>query len=81
LERIPFLQNSDDFLFDNQFLVQAVWLGLEIGEVSCPARYTEDASSISAERALVYGMGVLQAATGYRLARWGLKRPAFLKGI
>lgn len=81
LERIPFLQNSDDFLFDNQFLVQAVWLGLEIGEVSCPARYAEDASSISAERALVYGMGVLQASVGYRLARWGLKRPAFLAGI
>ncbi len=78
---IPYARNSDDFVFDNQMLVQAVHLGLEIGEVSCPARYSKDASSISAPRALRYGLGVLSVALQYRLADAGILKPALLAGL
>jgi len=74
LLRIPYEQNSDDFVFDNQILAQAVHLDLEIGELSCPARYQPEASSIGPARALVYGGGVLKTALDYRLARLGLVR-------
>ena len=57
LNALPYQDNSDDFIFDNQILAQAVFFDLEIGEVSCPARYQADASSISAARSVVYGLG------------------------
>lgn len=81
LEAIPFARNSDDFVFDNELLVQAVFLGLEIGEVSSPARYGPESSSIGAARAVRYGAGVLRCAVGGRLARMGLARPPFLEGL
>jgi glycosyltransferase involved in cell wall biosynthesis len=81
LEALPVDRNSDDFVFDNQVLVQAVHLGLEIGEVSCPAHYPPGASSIGGARAVRYGFGVLTAAAQYRLARLGLLRPALLEGL
>jgi glycosyltransferase involved in cell wall biosynthesis len=81
LEALPLARNSDDFVFDNEVLVQAIHLGLEIGEVACPARYPADASSISAPRAARYGIGVLGAAVQFRLARLGLLRPALLAGL
>ena len=80
LEDLPFEQNSNDFVFDNQILVQAVWGGFRIGEVSCPTRYLPESSSIGFFRSFVYGFGVLTAAVQYRLARWGMLRPAMLKG-
>jgi glycosyltransferase involved in cell wall biosynthesis len=75
LERLPLLVNSDDFVFDNQMLAQAIAFGFRIGEISCPARYFPEASSINFRRSVVYGAGVLATSLQYRLWRWGLLRP------
>lgn len=75
LETLPLDANSDDFVFDNQMLAQITWCGFSIGEVSCPARYIPEASSINFRRSVVYGLGVLRTAFSYRLARMGLMRP------
>lgn len=72
LETIPLLENSDDFVFDNQMLCQTLYFGFEVGEVSCPALYFDDASSISFSRSVTYGLGVLQTAIKYAMARRGL---------
>jgi hypothetical protein len=74
LESLPLDQNSDDFAFDNQMLVQAIWQGFNIGEITCPARYFEEASSINFQRSVKYGMGVLAAAVEFRAAQSGLYR-------
>jgi len=81
LETLPLDRNSDDFVFDNEVIVQAVAAGFRIGEVSCPARYFPEASSISFERSVRYGFGVLRAGIQYRLARWGLAEPVILQGV
>ncbi len=72
LERLPLESNSDDFVFDNQMLAQISWFGFSIGEVSCPARYIPEASSINFKRSVTYGLGVLRTAFSYRLAKMGL---------
>ncbi len=74
LRRLPFESNSDDFVFDNQMLAQILWLGHAIGEVSCPARYFPEASSISFPRSVVYGLGCLATALTFRLARMKVVR-------
>src|SRR5436305_1280884 len=74
LERLPLDQNSDDFVFDNQMLAQVIFYGYRIGEVSCPTKYFEDASSINFRRSCVYGLGCLRTALEFRLARIGLTR-------
>ncbi len=74
LETLPLEENSDDFVFDNQMLAQAAAFGFRIGEISCPAKYFPEASSINFRRSVVYGMGVLATAVSYRLHRWGLRR-------
>jgi glycosyltransferase involved in cell wall biosynthesis len=76
LETLPLEENSDDFVFDNQMLAQALWFGFEIGELTCPTRYFTEASSINFRRSVKYGFGVLGTAFQYRLARMGLTRPA-----
>src|SRR6266487_596560 len=75
LERLPLEANSDDFVFDNQVLAQVISLGCSIGEVTCPARYLPEASSINFRRSVRYGLGCLATAFRYRLARWGVVRP------
>jgi glycosyltransferase involved in cell wall biosynthesis len=75
LERLPLETNSDDFVFDNQVLAQVIALGCAIGEVTCPARYLPEASSINFRRSVRYGLGCLATALRFRLARWGLLRP------
>jgi glycosyltransferase involved in cell wall biosynthesis len=75
LETLPLEENSDDFVFDNQMLAQVLWFGFEIGEITCPARYFEEASSIGFGRSVRYGFGVLATALAFRMARWGLVRP------
>lgn len=75
LETLPLAANSQDFIFDNQILVQSLAFGMRIGEISCPTRYFEDASEISFRRSVVYGFGVLWTSVQYRLWRWGLLRP------
>jgi glycosyltransferase involved in cell wall biosynthesis len=74
LEALPLGRASDDFIFDNQVLAQALALGFRIGEISCAARYFPEASSINFRRSVVYGLGVLATALSYRLHRWGLLR-------
>jgi glycosyltransferase involved in cell wall biosynthesis len=69
LERLPLEKNSDDFVFDNQILAQVLWLGCPIGEVSCPAKYMPEASSINFQRSVRYGFGCLRTAFEYRLAK------------
>jgi len=67
LESIPFEKNSDNFIFDNEILVQAHSKKFRIGEISCPTRYFADASSIGFLKSCVYGLGVLRVALQYRL--------------
>ncbi len=78
LARLPLLANSDDFVFDNQMLVQVVAYGFTIGEISCPTRYFPEASSINFRRSVVYGLGVIRTSLAYRLWRLRLLRPNFL---
>ena len=75
LERVPIERNSDDFVFDNQMLAQIVWLGYKIGEVTCPAKYMPEMSSINFRRSVRYGLGCLGTAFRFRLARWRLAPP------
>lgn len=78
LERLPLLACSDDFIFDNQIIVQTLHFGFRIGEVSCPTRYFPEASSINFPRSVVYGLGVLETSMAYRFHHWGLSRARFL---
>lgn len=72
LTKLPLLENSDDFLFDNQMLAQCIYFGFKIGEVSCPTKYFEEASSISFRRSVKYGLGVLATSLTFRLQKMGL---------
>ncbi len=72
LETLPLLENSDDFVFDNQMLAQIAFFGFSIGEVSCPAKYFAEASSINFRRSMIYGLGVVRTSVQYRLAKWGV---------
>jgi glycosyltransferase involved in cell wall biosynthesis len=74
LENLPLDSNSDDFVFDNQMLAQICWYGFSIGEVSCPARYIPEASSINFRRSVTYGLGVVRTAVSFRLAKAGMIR-------
>lgn len=74
LETLPLGENSDDFVFDNQMLAQSVWFGFSIGEISCPTKYFEDASSINFKRSVIYGFGVLGTALRFKLQKLGLSR-------
>jgi glycosyltransferase involved in cell wall biosynthesis len=73
LERLPLDNNSDDFVFDNQMLAQIIWFGYRIGELSCPTKYFEEASSINFRRSVIYGLGVLKTSVQFRLQKWGIK--------
>jgi glycosyltransferase involved in cell wall biosynthesis len=78
LETLPLRENSDDFVFDNEVLIQAAFFGFNIAEVTCPTSYQPDASSIGVRRSLTYGFGVVRVACDYRLAKLGLAQPRFL---
>jgi len=69
MEAIPFERNSDDFVFDTQFLVQAVYFGFNIGDIPVPVRYFREASSINAARSAVYGLRTLETLAAYSLHR------------
>jgi glycosyltransferase involved in cell wall biosynthesis len=78
LETLPLLANSDDFVFDNQMLAQVIYFGFRVGEISCPARYFPEASSINLRRSAIYGMGVLKVSLLFRLNKWGwVRSPTF----
>ncbi|MCK9420882.1 MAG: glycosyltransferase family 2 protein [Nitrospirae bacterium] len=71
LESLPLEENSDDFIFDNEMIAQAVFFGYEIGEISCPTRYFDDASSINFSRSVLYGLGVLLTSIKFALQQTG----------
>ena len=78
LRKIPYMQNSDDFVFDNQMLAQIFYAGFEIAEVTCPTKYFDEASSINFKRSVIYGLGVLRTSMQYRLQKWGLAKYRYL---
>jgi glycosyltransferase involved in cell wall biosynthesis len=81
IEALPLARNSDDFLFDNQMLAQAIYRRFRVGEISCPARYFAEASSINFRRSVRYGFGVLTTSAQFRLARLGLERGTVFEGL
>ncbi len=74
LETLPILENSDDFVFDNQMIAQAVMFGFRIGEISCPTKYFEEASSINFKRSVEYGFGVLSTTASFVLHKSRIAR-------
>ena len=74
IRRLPLLANSDDFVFDNQMITQAVAFGFRVGEISCPTKYFAEASSINFRRSVAYGLGVVATSVLYRLWKWGIVR-------
>ncbi len=73
IENLPLEENSDDFVFDNEMISQAVFFGYRIGEISCPTRYFEEASSINFSGSVKYGIGVLKTSLKFRIHKLGLK--------
>jgi glycosyltransferase involved in cell wall biosynthesis len=73
LEKLPLLENSDDFVFDNQMIAQAVMFGFRIGEISCPTKYFKEASSINFKRSVEYGLGVLSTTVSFVAHKWNLR--------
>lgn len=78
LRKIPYMENSNDFVFDNQMLAQIFYAGYEIAEVTCPTKYFDEASSINFKRSVIYGIGVLRTSFQYRLQKWGLAKYRYL---
>ena len=75
---LPVERNSDDFIFDNQIIAQAVVAGARIGELSCPTRYDSDSSSINLRRSIRYGLGVLVTCADYQLHKRGIRNCDYL---
>ena len=73
LESIPFMKNSDDFVFDNQIIAQITYFGFRIAEISCPTKYFPEASSINFKQSVGYGFGVLSTSINYVLHKFKLK--------
>ena len=71
LRTLPLEANSDDFVFDNQMLLQILWFGFAVGEVTCPTKYFSEGSSINWRRSIVYGLGCLWNGLLFRFARMG----------
>lgn len=79
LEGINYNDNSEDFVFDNQFLAQILYKGHEIAEITCPTKYFEEASSINFKRSSVYGLGVMKVSMQYFFSKLGMKAKIFKK--
>ncbi len=74
INSIKFMNNSDDFVFDNQMLSQIFYKGYQIAEVTCPTKYFDEASSINFRRSTIYGLGCLKVSLIHRLSKWGLMK-------
>lgn len=79
LRSIDYNADSDDFILDNEMLAQIFYKGYEIGEVTCPTKYFDDASSINLKRSAIYGLGVLRVSFTYFFCKCGLMKSAILK--
>jgi len=73
LKTINYMDNSDDFIFDNQLLAQIFYAGYEIAEITCPTKYFPEASSINFKRSIIYGFGVIRTSLQYRWQKWTRK--------
>lgn len=80
LETLPLEENSDDFVFDNEMIAQSIYFNFKIGEISCPTRYFEDASSINFRRSVKYGLGVLATSMKYALEKLGITHYMMFSG-
>ena len=81
LDSINYEMLSDDFVFDNQIISQIFYKGFEIAEITCPTKYFKESSSINFKRSIIYGFGVLKVSLLYRLSKWGVYSPKYLKQI
>lgn len=81
LDRIDYNENSDDFVFDNEFLAQICYAGYEVAEITCPTKYFEEASSINFQRSSVYGLGVLRVSWLYFFNKIGIANSALFKRV
>lgn len=81
LATIPYNDNSDNFVFDNQMLSQIIYAGFRIGEITCPTRYAADSSSISFKNSVRYGLGVLGTSLDFALHRMGLHKSALFSPL
>lgn len=72
LQSLPFDNNSNDFIFDNEILAQSIYFGYKIGEISCPTRYFQDSSSINFLKSVKYGIGVLITIAKYKIQKYGI---------
>lgn len=79
LESINLTANSDDFVFDNQLLAQIIYQNYTVGEISCPAKYFPEASSINFSRSISYGIGVVSTSVKYRLNKMGILKSAIFR--
>ena len=79
LEKVNYELNNDDFIFDNEMIAQIFDAGFEIGEVTCPTKYFDDASSINLSRSIQYGLGVVAVSVGYFLKRLGWITPVIYR--
>jgi len=81
LNRIDYNANSDDFVFDNEFMGQICYAGYEIAEITCPTKYFEEASSINFRRSSIYGLGVLKVSFLYFFNKIGLAKSNLFKRV
>lgn len=81
LKKINYLNNSDDFVFDNEMLAQIIFEGYEIAEITCPTKYFEEASSINLKRSFIYGLGVLKTSLVYKLHKWKLVKSELYQSL
>lgn len=81
LEKIDFKNNSEDFVFDNEFISQTVYAKFRVGEVSCPTKYFDEASSINFSRSVTYGLGVLRVSIQHFMARIGMYKSRLYNGL
>lgn len=81
IRSVPYHKNSDDFVFDNQFLAQLCYAGYEIAEVTCPTKYDEESSSINFMRSMKYGVGCMLTALQYFLSKKGLMKFKIFEGL
>lgn len=79
LENVNYQLNDDDFIFDNQMVAQVFNKGFEIGEITCPTKYFPEASSINLKRSAIYGLGVIKVSVEYRLSKWKIFTPVYLR--
>lgn len=79
LKTIPYTKNSDDFVFDNELLAQVFYFGFDIGEVTCPTKYSDESSSINLMRSITYGLGVLRTSLRYFFARMNIYTSSIFK--